>query len=364
MADAAADAEGLDGGPTITPDVMKVAVDHMYSDIDVEMGGFFVGQIVDGRAEIEAAIPALKATSSLVDLTFDHEVWMEVVNTVDSDYPGKVIVGWFHSHPGHGVFLSGYDKFIHQSFFVEDGMVALVVDPVDGAVGWFPTEGGEIGAGLRSSIDPAPAAVAAAKAKAKAAKRAGQSASISTIVVTGLVAAIIAGAGGYIYGSKQAQSDESARLTRELVQANDTINGAQETINTLSSDRDFYRQVVGAVWTIRDGDTLSTIAQTALGSSDKASAIQNYALFDRGGKQLFANKLVVGNRKADEPFGPKFAGKQILIPRQEAVPPSTAPAPSTTSTSVPSTSTTVDRSSATSTTEPRTATSSTPGGGA
>lgn len=363
MADAAADAEELDGGPGISDEVMQVAVDHMYSDIDVEMGGFFVGQIVDGRAEIEAAIPALKATSSLVDLTFDHEVWMEVVNKVDTDYPGKVIVGWFHSHPGHGVFLSGYDKFIHQSFFVEDGMVALVVDPVDGAVGWFPTEGGEIGAGVRSKIDPAPAAVAAAKAKAKAAKRAGQSASISTIVVTGLVAAIIAGAGGYIFGSKQAKSAESARLTSELLKANANIESAQLTINDLLKDANFYTQKVGTVWTIKENDSLRSIAQATLGNAERSDDIQNFSLYDQRRKELFSNKDVVGSRKPDEPFGPKFVGKQILIPRRDLTSPSTTAVPQ--STSVPSaSSTTTSVPKSTTTTGPPTTPTTAPGGGA
>jgi proteasome lid subunit RPN8/RPN11 len=303
------------------------------------MGGFFVGQIVEGRAEIEAAIPALKATSSLVDLTFDHEVWMEVVNKVDSDYPGKVIVGWFHSHPGHGVFLSGYDKFIHQSFFVADGMVALVVDPVDGAVGWFPTEGGEIGSALRSKIDPAPAAVAAAKAKAKAAKRAGQSASISTIVVTGLVAAIIAGAGGFIFGSKQAKSDALSVARQDLKVAQQARDDAEAQLSDKQIQLVQYQTAFGTFVQVREGDTLEGIARQYTGNPENAGLIKAYVLTSNGGKTVHSNKKLLADVSLDKVVPANVVGRFVLVPRFDALdsPSSTTSSTTTSTTSSPPT---------------------------
>ena len=39
------------------------------------------------------------------------------------------LLGWQHTHPGLGVFLSEQDLFIHRNFFAEAWQIALVVDP-------------------------------------------------------------------------------------------------------------------------------------------------------------------------------------------------------------------------------------------
>ena len=40
------------------------------------------------------------------------------------------VVGWWHSHPGIGCFLSGTDISTQKYFFPEAYQVALVVDPI------------------------------------------------------------------------------------------------------------------------------------------------------------------------------------------------------------------------------------------
>jgi hypothetical protein len=57
----------------------------------------------------------------------------------DRDYPDERIVGWYHSHPGFGVFLSDHDTFIHKNFFSAPQQVAWVYDPhsdEEGCFGW------------------------------------------------------------------------------------------------------------------------------------------------------------------------------------------------------------------------------------
>jgi proteasome lid subunit RPN8/RPN11 len=49
-------------------------------------------------------------------------------------------VGWFHTHPGHGIFMSGTDKNNHLSY-ENTWQVALVVDPLRMEYGFF--HGGE-----------------------------------------------------------------------------------------------------------------------------------------------------------------------------------------------------------------------------
>ena len=54
------------------------------------------------------------------------------------------IVGWYHSHPGFGVFLSEHDLFIQQNFFSNPQQVAWVYDPHTDEEGCFGWIGGNI----------------------------------------------------------------------------------------------------------------------------------------------------------------------------------------------------------------------------
>jgi proteasome lid subunit RPN8/RPN11 len=125
-------------------EVLRVVEDHVHSDVDREVGGVLIGTMDERAAVVEAALPALRAVGSAANVTFTHEVWDEILDVVERDHPGRRIVGWYHSHPGFGVFLSDYDQFIHRSFFPDPRMLALVVDPKGGQGGWFGWRDGRI----------------------------------------------------------------------------------------------------------------------------------------------------------------------------------------------------------------------------
>lgn len=116
--------------------------EHCFSSTDREVGGILAGRIVDGTATITTALPALAAATGSANVTFTHEVWEQVHQALDQDHPGERIVGWYHSHPGFGVFLSEYDTFAHSSFFEDPAMLALVIDPLSGEAGWFAMRDG------------------------------------------------------------------------------------------------------------------------------------------------------------------------------------------------------------------------------
>jgi hypothetical protein len=63
--------------------------------------------------------------------------------TIEERNQGERLVGWYHSHPGHGVFLSAYDEFIQAQFFPEEGQIAIVIDPQTGEEGVFVTRNGK-----------------------------------------------------------------------------------------------------------------------------------------------------------------------------------------------------------------------------
>jgi proteasome lid subunit RPN8/RPN11 len=124
--------------------VLEAVEDHVHADVTREVGGVLVGTMEERSAAVEAVLPALRAVGRTANVTFTHEVWDEILAVVDREHPGRRIVGWYHSHPGFGVFLSDYDQFIHRSFFPDPRMLALVVDPKGGQGGWFGWRDGRI----------------------------------------------------------------------------------------------------------------------------------------------------------------------------------------------------------------------------
>src|SRR4051812_46695751 len=87
---------------------------------------------------VTGAIPAISADEQRATLTFTQDSWAHVHRTLDAEFPeDEQIVGWYHSHPGFGIFLSGHDLFIHKNFFDGPSQIALVVDPHAGTQGVF-----------------------------------------------------------------------------------------------------------------------------------------------------------------------------------------------------------------------------------
>src|SRR5262249_49370881 len=69
--------------------------------------------------------------------TYTHDSWEEITRERDRLYPELDIVGWYHTHPSFGIFLSHHDLFIHQHFFAQPLQVAYVVDPINQTRGFF-----------------------------------------------------------------------------------------------------------------------------------------------------------------------------------------------------------------------------------
>jgi proteasome lid subunit RPN8/RPN11 len=120
---------------------------HAHSRLDAEICGVLVGDVYRDGDEfflhIEASIRGEHATSELAGVTFTAETWSYMQDIMDEHHPGKKIVGWYHSHPDFGVFLSDMDLFIHQHFFNLPWQVAHVYDPVRREEGVFVWRSGE-----------------------------------------------------------------------------------------------------------------------------------------------------------------------------------------------------------------------------
>ena len=115
-------------------------------DMSVEQGGVLVGQVEPGTRSvwIRHSIVAVGAVSKPASFTFTHEAWNHIHAVIDASPSDLEIVGWYHSHPDYGVFLSEHDLFIHRHFFPQPFHVALVVDPLRATSGWFGWADGQI----------------------------------------------------------------------------------------------------------------------------------------------------------------------------------------------------------------------------
>lgn len=106
-----------------------------------EHGGILVGRILNEMGKentiIEGFIEAKYNAATPTTLTFTHETWDYFHSEMDRKYKDKKIVGWIHTHPNFGVFLSENDRFIQQNFFTDANQVAYVVDPIQNDEGFF-----------------------------------------------------------------------------------------------------------------------------------------------------------------------------------------------------------------------------------
>lgn len=106
-----------------------------------ESGGMLVGTIIEefGKTNIVISgfVEARFCEATPTTLKFTHETWEYVHKEIEKKHKGKKIVGWIHTHPDFGIFLSEYDKFIHQNFFSEVYQVAYVVDPIQNIEGFY-----------------------------------------------------------------------------------------------------------------------------------------------------------------------------------------------------------------------------------
>ena len=108
---------------------------------EIESGGILVGDAIEkfGKTNImiRGFIEAKHSEGTPTTLKFTHETWKYVHTMIDKLYPDMKIVGWIHTHPSFGIFLSEYDKFIQGNFFNDKNQIAYVVDPIQKTEGFF-----------------------------------------------------------------------------------------------------------------------------------------------------------------------------------------------------------------------------------
>jgi proteasome lid subunit RPN8/RPN11 len=113
--------------------ILEKIVSHSCSRLDVEVGGLLVGSLCSWRGvnwiDIRGYIAARHAVHTPASLRFTNETFEAAWKEKDEVFPDDIFVGWHHTHPGYGCFLSSTDMFTCRSFFNLPWMLALVVDP-------------------------------------------------------------------------------------------------------------------------------------------------------------------------------------------------------------------------------------------
>lgn len=289
------------------------------ADTSREVGGVLVGRACrdagGAYVRVEATIDALHAEEKGTELTFTHATWDYVHKELEQKHRGASIVGWYHTHPGFGIFLSDRDEFIHRSFFNLAFQVALVFDPLSrehGVFAWRDNEPVRVRrwwVGGRESIwDGAhpPRGVAAPKAPPKedgaveAPNRTETSAGSPDFFSLGLGALFVLVLGGFGGWWLAMRSAQDVVRDAQTATAEEHVRGMRDAV------RDLNLQLLGTLRTaldtkVRDAELESAIAE--LDAAGKAVA----ALGDPAKDQFAALGRVRAKLVGVRDAAPRFA---------------------------------------------------------
>lgn len=309
----------------IEPGVLDSVEAHAYSNLSAEVGGMLVGSISNGVTRIVGHVPATAAAAEQISLTFTHDVWAEILEVVNRDFSDSTIVGWYHTHPSFGLFLSQYDEFIQRNFFAQPGQVALVIDPIEGSLAWFVESGEEI-----KKFDESSTRRGAIRRPEDSTSSIPRGVSRGRVAIVVAAAALFAGTVGW--GIANLASPPDTRVA--LIEKNDQYAQLQASFAELSQRFATIQAAPVLAVTVQDGDTMSSITQHWYGEDQSALVLAANSLQS-------SNDLKVG----DVLLLPGIPGVRVadkLVAELPAVTPtptgSPTPTPNSTATPSPSSS--------------------------
>lgn len=125
--------------------VIESAIDslktHLSQDTSKETGGILVGNVSDSKdiyyTQITGAIAAPTTIGTRSNFRFTPNCWPAILKSQKELFPQTQIVGWYHSHPDFGIFLSGVDLDTQGVYFNQPWHIAVVYDPIREQIGFF-----------------------------------------------------------------------------------------------------------------------------------------------------------------------------------------------------------------------------------
>jgi len=114
-----------------------------------EVVGILLGNVSEDstgkyRVDIVGIVKSESAPGNQTQAQFTHEVWLQLVESAQRNYPNQKVVGWYHTHPGFGAFMSDDDINSHRVAFSHPWHVAAVCDPIKNELCFFGWDGSEI----------------------------------------------------------------------------------------------------------------------------------------------------------------------------------------------------------------------------
>lgn len=125
-------------------------IQGLCDESELEIFGYLIGVIhqwvkkiyivIQDHLFIKGAVHSHQFTTSQIEGTAGkyEERFQQLKNKRNNS--NLRVVGWWHSHPGFGCFLSNTDLITQQYFFPESYQVALVVDPKNREYKFFSLE--------------------------------------------------------------------------------------------------------------------------------------------------------------------------------------------------------------------------------
>ena len=106
-----------------------------------EQTGILIGRVFRDPAGflytvITAVIPVDDVQSSVVQVKLRPSAWPPIWEELQKN-PDQQIIGWYHSHPGYGIFLSPTDRRTQSTYFPAVWQIAIVMDPIREEFGVF-----------------------------------------------------------------------------------------------------------------------------------------------------------------------------------------------------------------------------------
>ncbi|KAI6105833.1 multidrug resistance protein [Pisolithus sp. B1] len=104
---------------------------HGRAGVPMEVMGLMLGEFVD-----EYTVQVVDSGTTVTVESVDHVFQTKMVDMLKQTGRPEMVVGWYHSHPGFGCWLSSVDINTQQSFEqMQSRCVAVVIDPIQSVKG-------------------------------------------------------------------------------------------------------------------------------------------------------------------------------------------------------------------------------------
>ncbi len=100
----------------------------------LEVMGFLLGEVRGWKGHRYTVVRDIVTTelkSSVSKVRFDPKGFPKLFSNLDDSGFDYVLVGWYHSHPGHTCFLSRTDLETQRRMFDQPYHTAIVIDPIN-----------------------------------------------------------------------------------------------------------------------------------------------------------------------------------------------------------------------------------------